>query len=129
MRMEPPNKNLNWRHEYVYREDGRQTLRAKIVEEYPDEDAIPLIKFLAWLRMVWGVIPEEWRQHAFIKLGSEDSDGYGTAADFDIYLERLETDEEYSARKAQEAADEEKSANAQEARERGMLEALKRKYG
>ena len=126
--MKPPEKAFVWRHDYQYRDDDRKVFRAMIVEDYPDEDAIPLASFVAYIKTIWDAIPEEWRRNAFIKLGREDSD-YGTAADFDVYLERLETDAEFAERKQKEAAEEKQAARAQEARERGMLAALKKKYG
>jgi hypothetical protein len=123
------SKNIEWRHDYQFREDDRQVFRAMIVEEYPDSAPIQFTEFVSWLRNVWQSIPEEWQQSAFIRLGREDSEGYGTDAEFEIYLERLENEEEFAARKREEAKEEEKSAKAQEARERGMLASLKRKYG
>jgi hypothetical protein len=126
--LNPPNTTVNWVHNYQYREDDRKVFRGSIVDAYPDDDAIPLTEFIAYLRTIWLAIPTEWQQNAWIKLGRDDSE-CGTAADFDVYLERLETDEEFAVRKAKEAEDESKATKAQEARERGMLQALKRKYG
>lgn len=133
MNFNKPKTKLEWRHEYQYREDDRKVFRAMIAEDYPEGNAIPLIKFLGYMRSIWDAIPQEWRQHAFIKLGREDWE-CGTAADFDVYLdvylERLETDEEFAARaRSRKPPDEAAADRAQEARERGMLEALKKKYG
>lgn len=126
MRWDKPNTKIEWRHEYRYREDDRQVFQAEIAHEYPDDEPIPLTQYVAYLKLIWEAIPEEWRQHAMIRLGREGE--YDTRAVFEVYLERLEFDEEFAVRKAKERAEEETAAIAQEARERGMLKALKKKY-
>lgn len=128
MTLNKPNTKLEWRHNYQYREDHRKVFQAAIVADYPDEEPIPLTEFFAYISSIWDSIPTEWRDHAFIKIGRDNGE-YGTAANFDVYLERLETDEEFEARKELEAATQAESKKAQEARERGMLRALKAKYG
>lgn len=123
-------KEIRWYDKREYHTGPeRHIYRARLVDESPEDDALDFVAFAAWISQILAAIPQEFRQSARIVLGSDDSESYGYRANFDIYIEREESDAEYAARRAKEEAEEMGKRHAQEQQERAALAALKRKYG
>lgn len=99
-------------------------------QDYPSN----AFEFAAWLHAMLSQIPQEYRDDTTISLRNYDCDECSSSRyDFQIYIDRLETDEEFAKRRRAEIAKEEKEAKARaiakEKADRATYERLKQKYG
>lgn len=110
----------------------RETLVFESSESWrSDNNQLPmrLPAFVAWMKEVLEDVPEEFRDSVVVELEHEgDYDGPGYA-EFHIYYDRDETDEELADRENERIARQESEARAQEGRERAEFERLKAKFG
>jgi hypothetical protein len=102
MHMKLEINKVEWRYNGS-REDGRQILRWMVLEDYPDDEHINFMEFIAWLTGILHSMPPELGVKAHIKLAREDYE-CGTAADFEIFVDRVESDEEYAGRQSREGS-------------------------
>lgn len=99
------------------------------------------VEFAAWFNSMLQEIPQEHRASAVIKTWTEDCDECSSArAKFNLYYDRLETDEEYATRMEKAKAKREKDAASRataaakravekEQHEHEEYERLKKKFG
>lgn len=141
--MSEQNNEIEWVAAFQER-TGRLTYRATLCHyTYGGLENIPqnAVQFAEWLNDMLVLIPEEHRDRAVLILADYSCDECSSErAKFWLYVDRPETDEEYSARMQ---ADQEKrerdahksavnaarKAKEKEEHDRAEFERLKKKYG
>jgi hypothetical protein len=87
------------------------------------------MEFAAWLSCLLQQIPLEWRDKATLSLSNGDCDECSSErAEFIMSVERTESDEEYSIRRAKEDEETTRKRLAAEQHERKTYERLKAKF-
>lgn len=130
---------INWIDQDSYSQgEHRHRFRAQLFTEdlsWDGNQNIPsnAVEFSAWFSGLLAEVPAEWRDKVVLSLVGRECDECSThRAEFDLSLERPETDDEYTVRRAKEMDKErreaEEKAIAKEKAERSAYERLKAKY-
>ncbi len=109
----------------------RQEIRVTVADSEQYDQGFPpspLAEFLAWVNDVVAAIPEDCRDTATVEFDSTSSYYDSHYAKVEVTYRRLETDEEWEARKANVMARLAQHRADQERHELAALAALKAKY-